>query len=53
MAQASVMDLSIEYLSNPVGIDVEEPRFSWTIQSREKGFNQSAYQVLVALLLKS
>jgi alpha-L-rhamnosidase len=48
MAQANVMDLSIEYLSNPVGIDVEEPRFSWTIQSKEKGFNQSAYQVLVA-----
>ena len=48
VAQTNVADLSIEYLSNPVGIDVEAPRFSWAIQSKERGFNQSAYQVLVA-----
>ncbi|MES2373350.1 MAG: glycoside hydrolase family 78 protein [Bacteroidota bacterium] len=47
-AQVSVKDLLVEYRINPVGIDVEEPRFSWAIQSKERGFQQSAYQVLVA-----
>lgn len=48
VAQINVKNLLIEYLSNPVGIDVEEPRFSWTIQSKERCFNQSAYQILIA-----
>jgi len=48
VAQVTVKNLTIEYLSNPVGIDVAAPRFSWAIQSEQKRFIQSAYQVLVA-----
>lgn len=48
IAQVNVKSLNIEYLSNPIGIDVEEPRFSWIIQSKYRGFNQSAYQILIA-----
>ncbi len=48
MAQVTVKDLLVEYLSNPVGIDTKEPRFSWSIQTKERGFQQSAYQVIVA-----
>jgi alpha-L-rhamnosidase len=47
-AQVAVTKLTTEYLSNPVGIDVETPRLSWIIESKERGYLQSAYQVLIA-----
>lgn len=40
--------LKCEYASNPLGIDVREPRFSWVLEHTERGQTQSAYQVLVA-----
>lgn len=47
--QINVGQLSIEYLNNPVGIDVAEPRFSWMLESKERNVLQTAYQLLVAL----
>ena len=49
-AQSSLKpgDLVCEYKTNPVGIDVERPRLSWKIRSRERGWVQSAYQIQVA-----
>ncbi len=43
-------DLRCEYRENPSGLDVLEPRFSWTLTATtdERGLTQSAYQVLVA-----
>lgn len=40
--------LRLEYLPNPLGIDVRQPRFSWELQSDIRGANQSAYQILVS-----
>jgi alpha-L-rhamnosidase len=40
--------LRCEYLSNPLGIDVRQPRFAWVLGHTERGERQSAYQVLVA-----
>lgn len=40
--------LRCEYLVNPVGIDVKQPRFSWVLEHTERGQKQSAYQVLVS-----
>lgn len=40
--------LRTEYLTNPLGIDVLQPRFSWLWSASERGEVQSAYQVLVA-----
>lgn len=40
--------LKTEYLTNPVGIDVLRPRFSWLLKSEERGMMQCAYQVIVA-----
>lgn len=43
--------LRCEYLENPLGIDVKEPRLSWILQARdmsERGHVQSAYHILVA-----
>jgi alpha-L-rhamnosidase len=41
-------DLRCEYLTNPVGIDVRQPRFSWVLEDSDRGELQSAYQILVA-----
>ena len=35
-----------EYQSNPLGIDVINPRFSWQLQADRRGVKQLAYQVL-------
>ncbi len=40
--------LRCEYLVDPLGIDVINPRLSWELQSSERGQRQTAYQVLVA-----
>src|SRR5271157_643266 len=43
-----VRSLRCEYLSNPLGIDVVNPRLSWIVESDSRGDKQTAYQVLVA-----
>ena len=41
--------LRCEYLENPLGIDVRQPRFSWVLEHSHRGGElQSAYQILVA-----
>ena len=41
-------DLLCEYMTNPIGIDISHPRFSWVLRHSERGRAQSAYQILVA-----
>ena len=43
-----LVELRCEYATNPLGIDVKTPKFSWILESTERGQMQSAYQVLVA-----
>lgn len=40
--------LKCEYLTNPAGIDVQRPRFSWLLKSGERGQRQRAYRLMVA-----
>jgi hypothetical protein len=40
--------LHCEYLTDPLGIDVEHPRLSWVLPAGARGRAQSAYQILVA-----
>jgi alpha-L-rhamnosidase len=47
-APVMVTDLRCESLENPAGMDVEQPRLSWIVQSAERGAGQTAYQVLAA-----
>src|SRR6185369_5395413 len=47
-ATYSVEGLRCEYLSNPLGIDVEKPRLNWLLTAGPRGRQQDAYQVLVA-----
>jgi len=41
--------LRCEYLADPVGIDVPQPRLSWVLEHSARGERQTAYQVLVSL----
>jgi alpha-L-rhamnosidase len=40
--------LTCEYFSNPVGIDIKQPRLSWNIQTDSRNWRQKSYQILVA-----
>ena len=40
--------LRCEYLANPLGIDVREPRLSWALESEQNGHTQTAYRILAA-----
>jgi alpha-L-rhamnosidase len=44
----SVANLRCEMLTNPIGIDVTAPRFSWQANIEERGMKQLAYQIIVA-----
>lgn len=44
-----VKKLRCEYKSNPMGIDVAKPRFSWELESTEKNTLQTGYEVQVSL----
>jgi alpha-L-rhamnosidase len=43
-----VTNLQCEYLTNPLGVDIQQPRFSWNISSELRGVSQSAYRIIVA-----
>jgi len=47
--KVEITDLTVEYTSTPLGIDVEKPRFSWQMQvtGNERGYHQTAYQLSV------
>ena len=45
---AVITNLRVEYKTNPIGIDVEKPRFSWIMESDTRGQKQTAYQILVS-----
>mgnify|MGYP007046704983 CR=1 FL=1 len=47
----SISQLQTEMLTNPEGIDVKQPRFSWVLQSNLNQIKQLAYQVIVASTL--
>jgi alpha-L-rhamnosidase len=46
--RAALDELRCEYLINPVGIDVNCPRFSWIITSQERGIHQESYRIIVS-----
>lgn len=46
-----IADLRCEYLTNPLGIDTELPRFSWKLvdDAHTRGQKQTAWQIIVTL----
>ncbi len=47
-AVPAAQELRCEYLSDPLGIDVAEPRLSWVLNPAARIDRQTAYRVLVA-----
>jgi alpha-L-rhamnosidase len=39
--------LRLEYLLNPIGMDVSRPRFSWALQHSDRSEGQTAYRITV------
>ncbi|MCK4992835.1 MAG: alpha-L-rhamnosidase N-terminal domain-containing protein, partial [Bacteroidales bacterium] len=52
-SQVNITNLRYEYKLNPLGVDIEEPRFSWVLESNQRGVKQTAYQIFVASSLKN
>lgn len=48
LAEVTSTSLRCEYLTDPHGIEVTQPRLSWVVESLERGEKQTAYQILVA-----
>jgi alpha-L-rhamnosidase len=40
--------LLCEYTENPINLNMKQPRFSWNLQSEQRGQHQTAYQILAA-----
>jgi len=47
MAQLKVQGLLTENRSNPIGIDILQPRFSWQLVSDSRNIMQTAYEIRV------
>ena len=48
MNKIEIQKLKCEYLDNPLGIDILNPRLSWILESDQRGQYQTAYQIHVA-----
>lgn len=41
-------DLRVEYRTDPLGIDIVQPRHSWIVHSNQRGDMQTAYRIVAA-----
>ncbi len=48
LAQLDAVNLKCEYLEDPMGIDMRDPRFYWQLSCEEDGQEQKAYRLIVA-----
>ena len=46
-AQLTAVNLKVENLTNPLGIDVQKPLLSWQLSSKQNNSAQSAYEIKV------
>jgi len=47
--QLQVLDLRVEQLINPMGLDLANPNFSWKLTSSQKNTMQVSYEITVAV----
>ena len=47
-AQVKIQTLRTENLSNPLGLDVAQPRLSWQLSSEKRNVMQAAYEIRVS-----
>ncbi|MFW5961592.1 MAG: family 78 glycoside hydrolase catalytic domain, partial [bacterium] len=48
MSTLKINEIRCEYKVNPIGIDIEKPRFSWKIDSKARGVRQESFAIQVA-----
>ncbi len=53
LSDTRVVNLTCESLTNPLGMDVAQPRLGWILQGSTRGQKQTAYQVLVSVSEKT
>jgi alpha-L-rhamnosidase len=47
-AQVRVVNLLTENRADPIGLDVQQPRFSWQLVSEQRNISQTAYEITVS-----
>ena len=47
-AQFKVQNLLCENLTDPIGLDAQQPRFSWQLVSDQRNISQTAYEIIVS-----
>ena len=53
VAQVKVQNLLTENLTNPIGLDVQQPRFTWRLVSNKRNVAQIAYEIKLNASSKS
>ncbi|MDZ7690783.1 MAG: hypothetical protein U5K69_06555 [Balneolaceae bacterium] len=48
VGQRSPAALKVEYLTNPTGLDIQKPRFSWILNDSTRGASQTAYRLILS-----
>ncbi len=48
-AQIATQNLRCESLTNPIGLDIQQPRFSWQLVSEKRNVRQTAYEIQVSM----
>lgn len=52
-AKVALDELKCEYLNNPLGIDVQNPRFTWIVKEIQGDYVQDSYRICMATSLQS
>ena len=47
-AQVKVVNLLTENQTNPIGLDIQQPRFTWQLVSDQRNISQTAYEITVS-----
>jgi len=47
-AQVKVVKLLTENQTNPIGLDVQQPRFTWQLVGEQRNISQTAYEITVS-----
>src|SRR5512137_1801644 len=50
-SHVAVNNLRVEYLENPLGIDIRQPHLSWQLSAEKRNVTQKAYQIQAAATL--
>jgi len=47
-AQVQISELTVEHLTNPIGLDESQPKFGWILSSAKRNVMQTAYEIQVS-----